>query len=276
MRPLQAWWPTIRQQVLRARLVLLCCDFDGTLAPIADHPSQARLPTDTKRLLEQLASLRGLRVALVSGRALADLKRLVGLSRVTYVGNHGLEAKGPGLSFLHPQARRLRHTLHRLSRKLAQALRKIPGASVEWKGLTASLHWRNVPRPAQRRFHRLVKELTVPYTERGTIRVTRGKRVVEIRPRVDWDKGRVLEWLLNRLSGRHRSWKACVLYVGDDRTDEDAFKIVNHLGGLSVLVGRQSTRTAARYWLKDPHEVQRWLADLCHARTLLNATEGGA
>ena len=276
MRPLPAQWSAIRQRVLSAQHVLLCCDFDGTLAPIADHPSRARLPTDTKRLLKQLASLPGLRVALVSSRALADLKRLVGLSRVTYVGNHGLEAKGPGLSFLHPEARRLRHTLHRLSRKLAQALRKIPGASVEWKGLTASLHWRNVPRPAQRRFHRLVKELTAPYTERGTIRLTHGKRVVEIRPQVDWDKGRVLEWLLDHLSEPYRSSAAVVFYVGDDRTDEDAFNAVNRLGGLSIFVGRPSTRTAARYWLKDPHEVQRWLVDLYHARMLLNATEGGS
>jgi len=212
----------------------------------------------------------------ISGRSLADVKRRVGLSRMIYVGNHGLEVEGPGLSFLHPQARRRRHTLHRLSRKLAQALRQIPGALVEWKGLTVGLHWRNIPRSAQRRFHHLVKELIASDAERGTIRLTRGKRVVEIRPQVDWDKGRALAWLLHRLSKRHRLSSAGVCYVGDDRTDEDAFGVVNRLGGLSVFVGRQSTRTAARYWLKDSHEVQRWIEKLCRIRRLLNATEGGS
>lgn len=273
---LPARWPTVQPRVLRARRVLLCCDFDGTLAPIADSPSRARLPAGTKRLLKRLAGLPGLRIALVSGRALADLKRLVGLPHVIYIGNHGLEVNGAGLSFLHPKARRSRHLLHRLSRTLAQTLRTVPGALVEWKGLAVGLHWRNVPRSSQRRFHRLVKEVTAPYTTCGTIRLTRGKRVVEICPQVDWDKGRVLEWLLKHLAGPGHSSTAAILYVGDDQTDEDAFSAANRAGGLSVFVGRRGKQTAAQYWLKDPREVQRWLADFCRARQRLNATEGGS
>jgi trehalose-phosphatase len=112
-----------------------------------------------------------------------------------------------------------------------------------------------------------------PYEDKRQVRVYRGKAVWEIRPDVRWHKGTAIRWVLRRMNAKHRTLVIC---LGDDRTDEDAFSVVNQLGGLSVFVGRQRTRTVARYWLKDPHEVQRWLADLYDARTPLNTTEGGS
>jgi trehalose 6-phosphate phosphatase len=146
--------------------------------------------------------------------------------------------------------------------KFKAALRPIPGAWVEEKGLTLSVHWRAVPRSAQRTFHQLLKTLTAPYLRRGVIHLTRGKRVVEIRPAVDWDKGMVVDWLLTRIAGRHAATRHWITYLGDDQTDEDAFRVVNRLGGTSVFVGNPRRRTAARFWLKDPQEVRRWLAAL--------------
>jgi len=262
MRPLQAWWPTIQQRVVSARHVMLCCDFDGTLAPIVDHPSRARLPIDTKRLLKRLVDLPRVRVVLVSGRALRDLKRMVGLRGLYYIGNHGLELQGPTLRYVNPIAQARRPLLKRIARRLKAALRPIPGAWVEEKGLTLSVHWRAVPRSAQRTFHQLLKTVTAPYLKRGVMRLTRGKRVVEIRPAVDWNKGMVVDWLLTRIAGRHASTRHWIMYLGDDQTDEDAFRMVNRLGGTSVFVGDPRRRTAARFWLKDPQAVHSWLAAL--------------
>lgn len=266
MRPLSAGWPAIRRRVLSARHVLLCCDFDGTLAPIAAHPSRVRLPADTKRLLRQLADVPGLRVALVSGRALADLKRMVGIRGLYYVGNHGLELEGPNLRYVNPVARAIRPLLKRIAGKLKTVLQPIPGAWVEEKELTLSIHWRNVPKTARRTFHRVVAQCTDPYLKRRVIQRTTGKRVIEIRPPVTWDKGTSIAWLLSHLRERPERSQPLALYVGDDQTDEAAFRATNRLRGFSVFVGPQRHSTAARYRLDNPREVHRWFAALRQLR----------
>ncbi|MBI4597539.1 MAG: trehalose-phosphatase [Candidatus Omnitrophica bacterium] len=267
MRSLSSRWTTIRQRIVSARLVLLCCDVDGTLARIADHPAHAQLPTGTKRLLRQLVGLPGFRVVFVSGRALADLKRIVGIQGAYYVGNHGLEMAGPSLAFTHPQARRARPRLRRLARQLSRALRDIPGALVEWKGLTVSAHWRSVPPSAHRLFHRRVEACVGSWRRRGWLRQRRGKRVIELLPPVAWDKGRAVTWLLRHLSPRGGAAGWWVIYLGDDRSDEDAFRVTNRLRGLTVFVGPRRVATAAAYWLKSPRDVQRWFSALQRAQS---------
>jgi len=239
---------------------MLCLDYDGTLVPIAPHPAAATLDEQTRRLLRQLARARGVRVVLISGRSVRDLKRMVGIRDLGYVGNHGLECSAPGLRYVHPEARRSRPRLQRLARELRSALRPIRGAYVEDKGLTVSLHWRRVSASAARRFHRVVAERLRPFVARGAIRVTSGKRVIEIRPPVDWGKGDAVVWFLRHLPARRA--RPLALYAGDDRTDEDAFQAVNRLGGVTVLVGGPARRSAARYRLKDSRAVCAWLEGL--------------
>lgn len=262
MKSLWAHQAFLDRRIASVKLLLLFLDYDGTLTPITHHPSRAHLPADTKRLLQRLVSLPGLWIALVSGRALRDLKRMVGVRGLYYIGNHGLELQGPHLRYVNPVAQARRPLLKRIAGKLRAALQPIPGAWVEEKGFTFSVHWRAVPRSAQRTFHQLLKALTAPYLKPGGIRLTRGKRVVEIRPAVDWDKGIVVDWLLKRLAGRDASTRHWITYLGDDQTDEDAFRVVNRLGGTSVFVGDPRRRTGARYWLKDPQAVHSWLAEL--------------
>lgn len=264
MRPLGRAWPRLQRRVQSARHVCLFLDFDGTLAPLVAHPSKARMPDRTRALLEQLRNTPRVSVGIVSGRRPQDLKRCVRVRGLSYIGNHGLEAEGPYGRYLHLVARRSRPLLKQLARKLRRAVELIPGAWVEDKELTLSVHYRQVSithRPVLRRDFRNAMQ---PYEDKRHVRVCRGKAVWEIRPDVRWHKGLAIRWVLRRMNANRSTLVIC---LGDDRTDEDVFTVVNHLGGLSVLVGRQSTRTAARYWLKDPHEVQRWLADLCRIRT---------
>jgi trehalose-phosphatase len=145
-------------------------------------------------------------------------------------------------------------------------LQPIPGAWVEEKGLTLSIHWRHVPRTTRRTFHRVVAQCTAPYLKQHAIQITKGKRVIEVRPPVRWDKGTSIAWLLSRLGGSHGHSRSLVMYFGDDQTDEDAFRMVNGLRGFSVLVGRPVPRSAARYWLRDAQGVKTWLATLRQAR----------
>jgi len=105
-----------------------------------------------------------------------------------------------------------------------------------------------------------------PSLTHGALRVTQGRRVVEIRPPVDWDKGHAIAWFFEYALDRKRPAQTRLIYLGDDRTDEDAFQAVNRLGGISVFVGRPTRRTAATYRLKDPHDVCVWLASLNDAR----------
>lgn len=277
MKSLRANRTFLQQQVASAKSLFLFVDYDGTLTPLADHPSHARLQVDTKRLLRRSAGLPGVRVALVSGRALRDLKRMVGIRGLYYVGNHGLELEGPNLHYVNPIAKSNRPLLKQIAGKLKAALRAIPGAWVEEKGLTVSIHWRRVPQSASRTFHRLVGQCLSPYLTRGAVRLIHGKRVIEVRPPVGWDKGKAVAWLLSRLGGGHVGPQPLAMYFGDDRTDEDAFRVVNRLRGLSVVVGRPTRGSAARYWLKDVREVKAWLQMLGQALPHANikAQEGG-
>lgn len=273
MRPHGRAWPRLQRQVQSARHVCLFLDFDGTLAPLVEHPSKARMPDRVWALLKQLRNAPRISVGIISGRRLQDLKRCVRVRGLTYIGNHGLEAAGPYGRYRHPAARRSRPFLKQLARKLRRAVESIPGAWVEDKGLSLSVHYRQVSIKHRPVLQRDLRKAVQPYEDKRQVRVYRGKAIWEIRPDVRWHKGLAIRWALRRMNANRRTLVIC---LGDDRTDEDAFNVVNQLGGLSIFVGRQSTRTAARYWLKGPHEVQRWLADLCHIRTLLNATEGGS
>jgi trehalose-phosphatase len=144
--------------------------------------------------------------------------------------------------------------MSRIGRQLRLALRGVPGALVESKGLSLSVHYRLVPRAQQRWFHRRAQAVLTPWEHRRRVRVTHGKQVVEVHPPVQWDKGRAVEWLGRRL-GRH----GLNIYLGDDRTDEDAFRAVNRKRGISVFVGSHATRSRARWWVKGTRETQQLL-----------------
>jgi trehalose-phosphatase len=248
---------------LALRPVFLCLDYDGTLVPIAPRPSQAIFDDEGRRLLRALA--RRVPTAIVSGRARTTLRALVGVPALVYVGNHGLEISGPHLRHDTVVPRGWRRDLDRLL-ALIEADAP-PGAVVERKGVTASVHYRLVGASHRRRWLPALRARLRSDVVRGGLRVVRGKAVVELRPPVDWDKGTAVRWLLScpALAGR------TPVYVGDDATDEDAFRAVR-TNGIGVLVGRPR-RSAARYRLPGPADVRgllvRWLQVLDGRSTTL-------
>jgi len=195
-------------------------------------------------------------VAIISGRALPDLRERVRMDEIIYAGNHGLEITGPGLHFIEPTAASRVEALEELARHLQVRLRHISGVEVENKVLTASIHFRRASASRLEEVHRTVQGALSPVVD--LFQVTQGLQVFEIRPRVNWHKGRAVRWIREAVGRRD----ALPVYIGDDLTDEDAFAALPE--GITVRVGR-TTGTGARYSLESQDLVQEfllWLAEL--------------
>lgn len=240
-----------------AGLLLIGLDFDGTLAPIVPHPDDAALPAATRQVLVALTRRPDTRVALVSGRSLADLRQRVDVATAHYAGNHGMEIEGPGVARVHDGAAAARPVLAGIARQLAADLGDVDGVVVEDKGLTLSIHYRRVAAGAEQA--RVRQHVLDHCRGMAGVRVTEGRKVVEVRPDVDWHKGRALRFLRDTLLVGHPG--APTLFIGDDRTDEDAFREVGD-DGCAIFVGQPPADSAAHAALPAVPDVARFLQRL--------------
>ena len=233
---------------------LIFLDYDGTLTPIVKKPHLAKLTAKQKSFLKKLAANPEVILTIVSGRKLAEVKKLVGLPHIFYAGNHGFEIKGPALSKVHPKALASKPTLKKIKKALAAAAKKIKGALVEDKTYTLSLHYRLVKAKDLKKLEETFKEIIAPYLKGKNIRVTHGKKVFEVRPNIDWNKGLAVRWLISKLV---KGKKHIPIYIGDDTTDEDAFKLLRKKG-VTIRVGKFK-ETSAKNFLKDVNDVYKFL-----------------
>ena len=247
-------WPSVRSRLLREQRLLLLFDYDGTLSPIVARPGDAVLSSRTRRGLTALAAHPRCVAGIVSGRSLSDLRQMVGITGLVYAGNHGMEIEGPRLRFTHPDAVSAREVLEQVCSTLTSDLQHIPGVMVEDKGLTLTVHYRGTLEERIEEVEGATFEVTAPHLESGQLRLTRGKKVVEVRPDIPWDKGRAIRRI--REAYDDRPFPA---YFGDDRTDEDGFVVVQEMGGLAVFVGESRQGTVALYQLDSPAEVSSTL-----------------
>jgi alpha,alpha-trehalase len=230
-------------------------DYDGTLTPIVSQPEDAWLSDSTRQTLRELAA-RG-PVAILSGRDLDDVRRRVNIDSIVYAGSHGFDIAGPhGLR--REMATEFLPTLDLAEKELHEALDGISGARVERKRFSVAAHYRNVNENDLAKMEQAVGEVA---TRHRKLRRINGKKVYELLPDVAWDKGKAVLWLLETLGLESRSGGIRPIYVGDDRTDEDAFRALEQRG-IGILVSEQSQPTAARYSLKNPAEVERFLRAL--------------
>ena len=261
----------ISPKVSSGRPLALLADFDGTLAGFADTPDAVALPSEIRAALARIAGVPRVKIGIVSGRSLSDIRLRVGLDDIAYAGNHGLQIAGPGWAWTHPEADQARDVVGACCRRLERRLRGIPGAWVEDKGLTAAVHYRRTP-------HRLEETVRIAVHEEiarapsGALVVRPGKHVLDIRPDVSWDKGAAVRWMLSRWFGETWPPSACVVYAGDDKTDEDVFEALPD-PAVTVKVGPHTSPTAACYHLDSVEDVYRcvrlletWLAAPVAAR----------
>jgi len=243
----------VADELLVPPRLLLGLDFDGTLAPIVSEPGEAIMSDGTKNLLEALAARPGTTVAVISGRSVDDLRTRV-TQKAILAGNHGLEMLEDGVHWRHPQAARYEVALQAVCDGLAAEFRSIPGAFIEQKGLTASVHYRNTSGTDALRMSKRVRAALAPYDDSFLIRD--GSKVIEILPAVAWNKGSAMLHILARMR-RESEMKIGVCYIGDDRTDEDAFAALPNAVTIRVC---QNCATAARFRVDDRTQAVDFLA----------------
>jgi trehalose 6-phosphate synthase/phosphatase len=240
----------------RYRLALFL-DYDGTLCNLQDHPSLAKLTPAMRKALVACANRPDTKITVVSGRALADVEAMVNQPGLIYAGNHGLEiASAEFPPFVHEDLVHYRHRAEEIVRSLEKL--EVDGAWTEAKGPTLTYHYRAVR--LQNR-EALVKEAQNIIHEAG-FQAREAHQAVEARPPIGWDKGRAVLYVLRSLYGPAWSEHVRVIYVGDDFTDEDAFRF---LAGLATTfrVGSADTPTAATRRLPNVDAVCKlleWLA----------------
>ncbi|MBV9515487.1 MAG: trehalose-phosphatase [Mycobacteriaceae bacterium] len=259
--------------IIRGHRPAVCLDYDGTLSAIVADPEAAQLVDGAAQTLALLAQR--CPVAILSGRDLADIRDRVGLPGLWYAGSHGFESVAPDGSYRqNDEAVEAVPILARAAAELSEKLAHITGSRVEPKRFAVAVHYRDVAADD-------VGEVVASAHRVGRrehLRVTNGRRLVELRPDVDWNKGTTLRWICDQISGAagpatagsgaagpatagSDSESVMPIYIGDDLTDEDAFDAVK-TDGVGILVRHTEDgdrRSAARFTLTDPDQVREFL-----------------
>nr|BAR13258.1 SISTER OF RAMOSA3 [Vitis vinifera] len=243
--------------------IVMFLDYDGTLSPIVEDPDQAFMSKEMRAAVKDVA--RYFPTAIVSGRCRDKVYRFVKLSELYYAGSHGMDIKGPAKgrkykkgdqSLLCQPASEFLPMIDEVYKALLEKTKSTPGAKVENNKFCLSVHFRCVD---EQRWTALAEQVRLVLNQYPKLRLTQGRKVLEIRPTIKWDKGNALEFLLESL-GYANSNDVFPIYIGDDRTDEDAFKVLRNRGqGFGILVSKFPKETSASYSLQEPTEVMNFL-----------------
>lgn len=253
-----ARWPEPVRDLAGAAPALFL-DYDGTLTPIVDRPEQAELSDEMRTTLRRLSSTWP--TAVVSGRALEDVRALVDLDRINFAASHGFDLSGPDVDDdLRPEvAEDTVPAVAVAANRILDRLENVDGVIVEDKKFSVAVHYRLVDQGR-------IEEVEGAVDEAGAadprLEKTLGKKVFELRPAVNWDKGRAVLWLFEALGLED---EACPIYIGDDVTDEDAFQALSDRG-VGILVSALPRPSGARYSLQDVREVKEFLDRVANLR----------
>jgi len=242
--------------------VAVFLDYDGTMTPIVSRPDLAILSDEMRQALKNIAKVHT--VAIISGRDRLDVRNLVGIDDMFYAGSHGYDIAGPeGKNFQNDQAESFVSSIDQAEKELTKRLSHIKGAIIERKKYGVAAHYRLVAENFLDEFKKIVEEIHHSHSD---LRKTTGKKVYELLPKINWNKGKALLWLLSCLQLDNDN--VIPFYIGDDVTDEDAFKALKGKG-IGIAVQDHPKPTFAQYTLKDPKSVQKFL------RLLVNEDDFG-
>lgn len=258
-------WTRIEERIRSAPLLVLLLDFDGTLAGIADRPEHVRLDHDLAETLVRLVRRPGIKVAVVSGRSLDDLRSFLPVSGLYLAGNHGLEVEGPTLRFIHPEAARHIGAIDALALELLARLASIRGTLIENKRLSIACHDRNIPNEKLSIFWSEVRAVLARTT--GEWRLQAGKRVVEILPAIDWTKGACARYLISHFAlGAEGQAAPFTIVIGDDISDREMLATAR-ADGLAIAVG-DALGDGWDLQLRDVAAVHRFLREIDRLRSI--------
>jgi alpha,alpha-trehalase len=244
---------------VRGRRPAVFLDYDGTLTPIVERPEDAGLSEEMRRIVRELAQR--CTVAVVSGRDLKDVRERVAVEGILYAGSHGFDIEGPrGMGLRNEKGREFLAVLDQAETMLRKEVDPVPEAWVERKRFSIAVHFRKVDGPrvgeVEEAVHRVAGSLP-------GLRTSEGKKIFELKPAIDWDKGKAVLWLLETL---HLSSDVLPVYLGDDTTDEDGFRAIRDFG-IAIVVGEENRETLAHYRLRGTEEVRVFLARLAYIQT---------
>ena len=242
-------------ELLGGKTPAVFLDYDGCLTHIVKDPDKAILSDSMRETLQQLAEVCS--VAIVSGRDRANVAKLVQLDNLYFAGSHGFDISGPDNMHTEPGgAKDALPALDTSAEMLKQRLNHIDGAMVERKRYAIAVHYRNVPDSHVDE----VKQVTADVLkEHPQLKEGLGKKIIELKPNLNWHKGKAVLWLLEELDLDKPG--IVPLYIGDDITDEDAFAELQGKG-IGILVGEHDEQTAAEYRLESVEEVEAFLQKL--------------
>jgi trehalose 6-phosphate phosphatase len=247
---------TLASRLPEREELLLCLEFDGTLAVPGETPDEATIRPEMRAAVAELHSRPSVTVAVTSGRPLDDVRTRVDLPGVTYAGNHGLELRTEGVRNVHPVAETYRPDVDHVCEELRDDFADEANVAVEHRGQTLAVHHRRVPDSRVPAVWKAVARAVGEFAS-GTLAVREGDGEVEVRPAVAWDRGSVVSSLLDERA-------ACLpVFVGDARTDEAGFRAVER-DGVGVRVGDAEERaTAATEFVRDADEATALVEWLC-------------
>jgi trehalose-phosphatase len=245
-----------KAQIKQADLVLLVCGYDGALVPHVQPNEVTHMAETVHEHLLKLSEIPSVRLAVMSGRSLLELRERLSIPDCHYLGNHGLEICGPEINFHHAVAEKFRPAIHDAANTLKIQLR-VERVHVEDRGLTASLNYRGVMESQVSSLLPKARNLLASFVRDRKIRIEEGRRTLEILPAVDWDRGKAVKLLHQNYRALFPGKTITLIYVGDDALDEPAFKFALQTG-IPYRV-TQTRQTEARFYLKMQTEISRVL-----------------
>ncbi|KAI4311665.1 hypothetical protein MLD38_036543 [Melastoma candidum] len=272
----------IKRQAKNKKVVIFL-DYDGTLSPIVSDPDNAFMSNDMRLAVKNVAKL--FPTSIITGRSRDKVRQLVGLTELFYAGSHGMDIMCPvkhgsvdnnrhyvGLTNVQEKelklvqpAREFLPMIEQVIKALVRNTEGIKGTTVENNKFCASVHYRNVEEKDWSSVAQIVHETLKDYPR---LQLMHGRKVLEVRPVVDWNKGRAVEFLLHSLD-LHDKADVLPIYIGDDRSDEDAFKFLRERKcGIGILVSSVPKETKASYSLKDPPEVTEFLKAIANLKKM--------
>ncbi len=238
---------------------ILLLDFDGTLAEFNPDPAAPELTPERYQLLLDIARSPGVSLGIVSGRRLDDLRRRTRLpDHVYHAGLHGLEIEVDGKRTTHPDLSEGVARLEGLAECLKRLLDEFPDGYIEDKGASVAVHTRRLPKDVHERAFARADVLAVPWIAKDYVRRLEGNAVVEYLPNISGHKGDATQWIIASVETKLQR-SAWVAYLGDDITDEDAFRAIT--SGIGVLIGLRPTAATHKLdGIADVDHFLRWLA----------------
>lgn len=234
---------------------LLFLDFDGTLAVLTPTPAQAILSKKNKLLLQQASHL--MPTVIVTGRSLRDIKQKVGIKNLIYAGNHGLEWQIAGKQGKIRIPVKMIEAIDSLGRPLSDLCKRYPGALLENKNLGLALHYRLISQRLAIQLSKEAKQLISPFQKKQLLKIIESKKTLDIRPALLWNKGTLVKFLQKKFSKQLLS-----IYIGDDITDEDVFKILRPGITIKVGINRESKANYYCHNIKQVSLFLHWLIEL--------------